>query len=57
MPYVAATFIPCAATWKYVEVEASTTEFSRGVWELEVCVVCKWPVGYCICDLIHTGGD
>lgn len=57
MPYVAVIFIRRGAPWKCVEIEAENAKFSRGVWELEVCVVCKWPVTYCICDIIHTGGD
>ncbi|MEE9236916.1 MAG: hypothetical protein V3U52_03935 [Thermoplasmata archaeon] len=32
-------------------------EFSHGVWELEICIVCKFPLEYCICAKIHTGGD
>lgn len=40
-----------------VKTEKQNDETLEGVWEIEFCVVCKCPVDYCICDLIHTGGD
>ncbi len=57
VPRVVETFMEQYPPVIGVKTEKQNDETLEGAWEIEFCVVCKCPVDYCICDLIHTGGD